>query len=135
MILRLAFAVAFSIAVLGVANAQAGSGHCGDHCGEAPEVRRWSEMVAAAGDWDVDEALSVIDCESGGDPNARNRTSGAAGLTQLNGWGAKALDLFGRHDLTDPWLNLQMAFYLWQQGGRRFDTQIGWIASVHCWAR
>ncbi len=29
---------------------------------------------------DVDKALRVISCESGGDPNAVNRSSGAAGL-------------------------------------------------------
>ncbi|RPI20674.1 MAG: lytic transglycosylase domain-containing protein, partial [Actinobacteria bacterium] len=48
------------------------------------EVERWRPVVAAHFDpHRVNEALVVIGCESGGDPEAGNRRSGAAGLFQF----------------------------------------------------
>ena len=53
--------------------------------GEA--VERWRDMVTVAFtsyglESEVNKAMQVIACESGGDPNAENSSSGAAGLFQ-----------------------------------------------------
>jgi hypothetical protein len=48
-----------------------------------PKVERWRPLVAAHFPADlVDQALSVMDCESFGDPSITNSHSGAAGLYQ-----------------------------------------------------
>lgn len=47
-------------------------------------IRRWQTLVERYFPPErVEEALAIIDCESGGDPNARNPRSGAAGLFQF----------------------------------------------------
>ncbi|HEY7704940.1 MAG TPA: transglycosylase SLT domain-containing protein [Acidimicrobiia bacterium] len=49
-----------------------------------PSVERWRQLVAAYFPASrVNEALAVIDCESRGDPEAYNPSSGAAGLFQF----------------------------------------------------
>lgn len=46
-------------------------------------ILRWRSLIAAHFPPEhVDEALTVLACESGGDPNATNPTSSAAGLFQ-----------------------------------------------------
>lgn len=48
------------------------------------DVERWRDAVEASfAPHRVEEALAVIACESGGEPDARNRRSGAAGLFQF----------------------------------------------------
>jgi hypothetical protein len=49
---------------------------------QTSDVERWRGLVASYFT-DVDRALCVIRYESGGNPNARNPTSGAAGLFQV----------------------------------------------------
>lgn len=49
-----------------------------------PAVERWRPQVSAAFPADlVEDALVIMQCESGGDPNAVNPYSGAAGLYQF----------------------------------------------------
>lgn len=79
-------------------------------------VEQWRNLVAAYFPADqVDRALRVMACESGGDPNAYN-PSGATGLMQvLASWA----DNFGYQpaDLFDPDINLHVASLLWADGG------------------
>jgi transglycosylase-like protein with SLT domain len=81
-------------------------------------VERWRSLVAAYSDWPVNLMLSIMWCESKGDPNAQNR-SGAAGLFQHlpppPGW-------------RDPKTNTDAAHSKWATRG----TQ-PWSASRHCW--
>ncbi len=50
----------------------------------AGPVERWRPLVETYFPGDlVEEALSIIDCESNGDPDVRNRRSGASGLFQF----------------------------------------------------
>jgi hypothetical protein len=99
--------------------------------GVRPSVARWRPLLEAY-PWDVDTALRVVDCESGGDPAAVNPWSGAAGLWQLYGWRGLARRLFGSEDLLDPVLNTAVAFALWEDSGGRFSWH--WYASRRCWA-
>ena len=87
-------------------------------------VEQWRTLVAAYFPADqVDRALRVMACESGGDPNAYN-PSGASGLMQvLSSWA----DNFGYRpaDLFDPAINLRVARYLWDDGEARVGN--GWV--------
>lgn len=79
-------------------------------------VEQWRTLVAAYFPADqVDRALRVMACESGGDPNAYN-PSGATGLMQIL---ASWADNFGYQpaDLYDPDINLHIASLLWADGG------------------
>lgn len=96
----------------------------------APAVERWRDLVAGY-DWDQDQALGVIACESRGDPRAVNPSSGAAGLLQLLGWGALARRLFGSGDVLDPAVNLGTGYHLWRSSGGSFRPH--WQASAPCW--
>lgn len=50
--------------------------------GDGPE--RWRPLIERFfPDYEVDKAMRVMRCESGGNPNAKNRTSTAAGLFQF----------------------------------------------------
>jgi len=95
-------------------------------------VERWREMVSAY-DWDADTALLVIACESQGNPGAQNPTSDARGLWQLLGWEHVAYRLHGVWSVMNPYVATDVAYRIWEWGGRRFDTAIGWHASVGCW--
>ena len=95
--------------------------------GMGNNVEQWRNLVAAYFPADqVDHALRVMQCESGGNPNAYN-PSGASGLMQvLASWA----DNFGLTpaQLFDPATNLQVARYLWDDGGWGH-----WNASRGCW--
>jgi hypothetical protein len=83
---------------------------------EASGVERWRSLVAEyfpAGR--VEEALSIMDCESGGDPTARNPRSGAAGLYQFlpRTWNhASAQTGVGHLSVDDPEANIAAAAWL-----------------------
>lgn len=98
--------------------------------GVRPAVDRWRDLVAEQEDWDVEQALDVIACESAGDPAARN-PSGATGLFQLLGWRWLAERLFGTRDLTEPRVNVALAHVLWADSGGTFRYH--WYASRGCW--
>jgi soluble lytic murein transglycosylase-like protein len=95
-----------------------------------PAVEQWYPLVAGYG-WDAEQALAVISCESGGDPGAVNRSSGAAGLLQLLGWSWLARRLFGTGDVLDPAVNVGTGFFLWRDSGGTF--RLHWAASYGCW--
>ena len=73
------------------------------------DVLQWLPLVAGQFDeGEYDRALCLIAAESGGNPNARNPSSGASGLMQiLPSWAA----VYGvsRTDLFDPSINLYIA--------------------------
>lgn len=98
------------------------------YTGMGSNVEQWRSLVAAYFPADqVDLALVVMSCESGGNPNAFNSAYGASGLMQvLRSWA----DNFGYvpADLFDPSINLYVASILYYDGGWRH-----WNASRHCW--
>lgn len=75
-------------------------------------VEQWRGLVAAYFS-DVDRALCLMSHESGGNPNARNPSSGAAGLFQVMPfWWEK----YGG-DRYDPETNVRVASLIYQQQG------------------
>lgn len=95
-------------------------------------VSEWTSLVSAYfAPEDVELALRVISCESGGDPNAQNRRSGAAGLFQHipRYWEprAAAVGMAGA-SIFDPVANVAAAAWLVATEGWR-----PWAASAHCW--
>lgn len=99
----------------------------GVYRGMGQNVEQWRPLVAAhfPAD-DVDIALRVMGCESGGNPNAKNPNSSASGLFQmLKMWwnGEWYFDPF------DPEQNVIHAAKLWGNGSGISH----WNASRHCW--
>lgn len=97
------------------------------------DTQDWLPLVEAFfAPEDIARAMEVIDCESGGDPNAKNRYSSASGLFQHLGrfWGERA-DLAGYSgsDIFDPLANVAVASWLVYDGGGWGH----WAASGHCW--
>jgi hypothetical protein len=83
--------------------------------GMGVDVKRWRTLVAVYFD-DVETALCLIAAESGGNPDARNSSSGASGLLQvLPNWAS----VFGYEpvDLFDPAVNLEISAALYADGG------------------
>ena len=83
--------------------------------GMGSNVEQWRALVAVYFN-DVETALCLIAAESGGNPDARNPSSGASGLLQvLPSWasvfGYKSSDLF------DPAINLEISAALYADGG------------------
>jgi hypothetical protein len=80
-----------------------------EHEGMGSDVERWRLLVEVyfAPD-DVDRVICLMEKESGGNPNARNGSSGAAGLMQVM---PRWADVFGYtpDDLFDPTVNLWIA--------------------------
>jgi len=90
-------------------------------------VEQWRTLVAAYFPADqVDMALRVMACESGGNPTAANPRSTARGLMQVmwSVWGPE----YGvsEAELYDPATNLRIAALVYEQQG--------WNAWV-CWKR
>lgn len=86
--------------------------------GMGSDVEQWRGLVAAYfPPEEVDRALRVMACESGGNPNAYN-PSGASGLMQVLALWADNFGLIPS-ELFDPAINLQVARYLWDDGGWR----------------
>lgn len=94
-------------------------------------VGRWADDVARYFPLDqVDTMLRIIGCESGGNPNAKNPTSTASGLTQmLAGW-YDGRWWPHRFDPFDPDENLYHASLLAAANPGFTD----WNASRACWA-
>ena len=94
---------------------------------------RWRPLVAEYFEAeDVELALSVIGCESHGDPAAANPSSSARGLFQhlASLWPERAASA-GRPgaDILDPEDNIAVAAWLVYRGGGWSH----WNASGHCW--
>jgi Transglycosylase SLT domain len=90
-----------------------------------PAVEQWRSLVAAYFDpIMVDQALSIIQCESLGDPGAYNPYSGASGLFQFlpGTWAVTSTRAgFGGADVFDPEANVAAAAWLasyYQASGR-----------------
>ncbi len=80
----------------------------------------------------VNRALRVMQCESGGDPSAKNPTSTASGLFQHLGslWGPRAEKAgWAGADVFDPHSNIAVAAWLVYEGGGWGH----WNPSRHCW--
>lgn len=96
----------------------------GRHAGAgspAKRVEEWRPLVArffpAA---QVDKALRVMACESQGNPDARNPSSGAAGLFQhMPQWWASRSQAagFAGRSVYDPEANVGTAAWLWSRDG------------------
>ena len=71
-------------------------------------AEQWRSLVCAYG-WDCEWALAVIQCESGGNPNAYNPGGPYIGLFQI--WGGHGPNLY------DPAVNIAAAYSLYLSGG------------------
>lgn len=96
-------------------------------------VRDWRPLVRAFFEpADVDRALGVIRCESGGRADAKNPTSTASGLFQHLGslWGERAAAAgWAGADVFDPVANVAVAAWLvYDHGGWSH-----WAPSAGCW--
>ena len=96
-------------------------------------VEEWRSLVSTYfAPEHVDLALTIISCESGGDPNAQNPSSGAAGLFQHipRYWDARvaAAGMPGA-SIFDPIANVAASAYLAYSDGWGH-----WAASAGCWS-
>ena len=84
-------------------------------------VERWRPIVASYFPEDrVDWALRIIECESHGDPEAKNPRSTASGLFQhlASLWDERtAAAGWDGADVFDPFANIAMAAWLYETGG------------------
>ena len=78
-------------------------------------VEQWRGLVAAYPLWDVDRMLRIMACESGGNPNAYNGSTGVAGLFQIHPLWQKAWP----GDYYDPAINVAVAYQVWLEQGYR----------------
>lgn len=82
-------------------------------------VEQWRELVASHFPADqVDHALRIMACESGGNPNALNlKGSSARGLFQI--LASLWAPMFGvsYEDFYDPEINVRLARRIWDQSG------------------
>ena len=95
-------------------------------------VEEWRSLVSAYfAPEDIDLALKIISCESGGDPNAQNPRSGAAGLFQHipRYWEARVASAgMPGASIFDPIANVAASAYLAYADGWGH-----WSASAGCW--
>ncbi len=89
--------------------------------GVSAGVGQWRSLVATYfRPGDVDTALRIMSCESGGNPSAKNPNSSATGLFQhLSGYWASrsAAAGWGGYPRTDPVANVAVAAWLRDQRG------------------
>lgn len=97
--------------------------------GMGTNVTQWRELVAKHFlPEDVEMALRVMACESGGNPNAKNPTSTASGLFQhMRGWWSGAWG-YPAFNPFDPESSVRAAAFLRYRNG-----WTDWRASQHCW--
>lgn len=98
-----------------------------------PSVESWRPLVAAYFQpADVDLALLVIGCESGGDPNAKNPNSTASGLFQhlASYWDGRASAAgWAGSSIWNPEANVAVAAWLVYSDGWHH-----WNPSRGCWS-
>jgi len=96
-------------------------------------VEEWRSLVSAYfAPEHVDLALLIISCESGGDPNAQNPSSGAAGLFQHipRYWESRVASAgMPGASIFDPIANVAASAYLAYSDGWGH-----WSASASCWS-
>ena len=87
----------------------------------AAAVERWRPLVSIHFPSDrVDWALRIIECESHGDPDAKNPRSTASGLFQhlASLWSERAAEAgWAGADVFDPQANIAVAAWLLETGG------------------
>lgn len=102
--------------------------------GMGSDVEQWRPLVAKYFQpADVDLALRVMGCESGGNPWAKNPRSSASGLYQhiMRYWPSRAAGAgFPGGSVWDPETNIAASAYLFYSAGSWRD----WRASVECWS-
>lgn len=88
------------------------------------EVTRWTWLVrdvfnSTCAPWVTEDALRIIACESVGDPDAYNPSTGVSGLFQMApGWFGMLDDLgFEGVSPFDPHANAALAAWLWRTTG------------------
>lgn len=77
-------------------------------------VEQWRSLVAAYFPPEaVDRMLRIMECESHGNPAAKNPNSSATGLFQIMAFWQTAWP----GDYTDPWVNVSVAYQIWLEQG------------------
>lgn len=84
------------------------------------DVEQWRSMVAYYWPgWAVGRMLAIMDCESGGNPYAWNKSTDVRGLFQVR------YPLWSKlwpGDYFDPWTNAAIAYQIWlEQGWRAWE--------------
>ena len=89
-----------------------------------PAVTRWEQLVADAfnatcAPWVTEDALRIIACESVGDPDAYNGSTGVSGLFQMHPIWHNQLPALGYTGVSpfDPHANAALAAWLWRETG------------------
>jgi soluble lytic murein transglycosylase-like protein len=84
-------------------------------------VEQWRDLVSAHfSSSQVETAMRVLRCESGGNPNALNSSSGASGLFQhlAKYWTERSTKAgIPGADIFDPVANVRVAAWLQKSGG------------------
>jgi hypothetical protein len=94
-----------------------GEGDVASYLGGGQEVESWRPLTALYFDPDhVDRVMCLMAAESGGDPDARNPESGAAGLMQVMPFWAEVFG-YATDELLRPDINLWVASQILDQQG------------------
>ena len=95
---------------------------------DATEWRNLIATIAAPAGVSIDLVERIIIAESGGNPDARNKTSSATGLTQILIGTWNFFECYG--DRTEPTDNIRCAVKILKESGEHH-----WDASAHAWKR
>lgn len=91
-------------------------------------AEQWRSLVSQY-DWPVDQALTIMACESGGMPTKHNYNPSTKdnswGLFQVNLWSRNALTRPAASELVKPEVSVAFAYRLWS-GPKRFGHSGGW---------
>lgn len=90
---------------------------------QTTDVERYRPLAEAYFTGEVELALCVMKWESGGNPNARNTSSGASGLWQVMPFWATSFDLASAEMLYEPGVNAWVASEI-----RRLQGWTAWSA-------
>jgi len=90
--------------------------------GVSADDRRWEWIVGHFSDWSPELMLRIIDCESGGDPDAVS----APDYDGLRNYGL--FQIHGEPEELDLAYNIERAHEKWQR-----SQYWPWIGSVGCW--
>lgn len=87
-------------------------------------VEQWRHIVEYFWpSWAVERMMRIMDCESKGDPNAKNPHSSATGLFQIMGFWQKKWP----GDYTDPWTNGAVAYQIWLEADKYGSPFDPWV--------
>ena len=94
-----------------------GGGEADPYLGSRTDIETWRPLAALYFDADdVGRAMCLMIAESGGNPEARNPTSGAAGLMQIMPFWAEVFG-YSHDDLFRPDVNLWVASQIFEKQG------------------